>query len=105
MQVFADLLAERAAERHALLLATDLRVGKQSRSSPLDGGPLEEDDGGIANEQAAGGLAAAASHADEEAPDDQAGLFTKLPRQAAKRRRTENAAAVPVDNTVSTVIA
>ncbi len=108
MQVFADLLAKRAVERNALLLATDLKVGGQSRSSPLDGGPLEEDEEGGANEQAVvssdGGLAAAASRADGEAPDDQAGLFAKLPRQAAKRRRTDNAAVAPAD-TVSILTA
>ena len=107
MQVYADLLAKRAVERHALLFATDLTVGKQSRSNPLDGGPLEEDEEGRANDLAVlssnGGLAAAASRADGEAPDDQTGLFSKLPGQAAKRRRIDNAAVASANDTVSTL--
>ena len=108
MQVYADLLAKRAAERHALLVATNLSVSGQSRSNPLDGGPLEEDEERDAQEQAVqsgnGGLAAAAHRAKRDTAEGEDGLFMKLPHAAAKRRRTEGAAAAD-DDKVTAVLA
>ena len=105
MQVFADLLAKRAAERHALLVAADLSIVGHGRSNPIDGGPLEDDENGTANGQAVlngnGGLAAVASRADAYAPEDRADLFAKLPHKAAKRRRTDDDADAAADDTVS----
>ena len=95
MQVYADLLASRAKKRQQLLLATSVSVGKHSKSSLIDGGPLEDEDedaNGPAMRGANGSLAAAASDASAAAAERQADLFMDLPGKAAKRRRTGDAA-------------
>ena len=91
MQVYADLLLSRAKKRQQLLAATSVSIGRESRASPLDGGPLEDEDED-ADEQAVRGAsygrAGNAAHASAGAAGGQASLLMEQQnRKGAKRRR------------------
>lgn len=90
MQVYADLLAKRAAERRALLQADSVQI-KGRKADPLDGGSDDEDE--EEDQALAGGLAAAEGRSAQRAAEAEDGFQAEL--LPKKRKRDTEAAAQP----------
>ena len=91
MQVFADLLAKRSAERRALMQATSVRI-KGRKADPVDGGSDDDEDEEEDAAVAGGLVAVEGRRAERSAQADDGFSADLLPK---KRKRDTEAGAEP----------